>query len=321
MPIYTHNDQKNTENGSSSTSTHERTRASKPKSNKLMVISIGVVAILLLVIIGQNIYMNKTFKQEIVSDLPLLENQNPTVANNVQVPSKQNTPTKPASTMTTYKKPVAPSTSYVQPKAIPAQAIPEGYSQITTTSVTETGTVTQNAVIARTVYVPAGARLDTNLETTLSSAVSMVGDSVRASLSSPVVVASGIIIPTGGVLTGSVITSVPARRFKIGNPGSLGIRFTNIKTPNGNYPIGATYNIKGASGAERVAKGLGQTAIGAGTGAALGTAVGAIAGGMPGRGAWSGAAIGGGIGAAAALLSKGDEAILNSGTKLILINE
>jgi len=302
MPTYTHTDPKTTNNGS--TSNYERARTNEPKLSKLAILLIGVISVLSLVVFAQNVFLNKAYKD--VS------------RNNIQVPTKPTVFSKTALTMTTYQKPVLPSTSYEQ-----SQVIPQGYSQnAQVSSITERGTVTQNVVISRTVYVPAGTSLGLNLETTLSSAISMVGDSVTASLDSPIVVASDVIASVGSKLTGSVVTSVPARRFRAGDPGSLGIKFTDIRTTNGKYyPLSATYNVRGASGGERLAKGLGKTAIGAGAGAALGTAVGAIAGGMPGRGAWSGAAIGGGVGAATALLVKGDEAVLSSGTKLTLVTE
>lgn len=319
MPTPTQADPKTTNNGS--ISDYERVRANKPKLSKLAISLIGVVSILALVIFVQSVFLNKAYKQEIVSNIPLVENQNPSVdvsRNNIQVPSKPNVVTKTMLIMTVYQKPVLPSISHEQ-----AQVIPQGYSQnAQMSSATERGSVTQNAVISRTVYVPAGTSLGVNLESTLSSALSMVGDPVTASLDSPIVVASDVVAPVGSKLIGSVVISVPARRFRVGDPGSLGVKFTDIKTPNGkHYPLSATYNVRGASGGERLAKGLGKTAIGAGTGAALGTAIGAIASGMPGRGAWSGAAIGGGVGAATALLSKGDEVVLSSGTKLTLLTE
>ncbi len=308
MRTFTPTDPKITNNGSGFD--YEKTRTNKPKLNKLAILLIGVISVLALVVFAQTVFLNKA-----------QENQNLPVAvseNNIQVPSRQNVFPKTVVTTIPYKNPVPPSISYEQPKAIT-----QGYTQNTqVASKTETGSVTQNAVVSRTVYVPAGTNVGINLETTLSSALSMVGDSVTASLDSPIVVASDVIASAGSKLTGSVITSVPARRFKAGDPGLLSIKFTDIRTPSGKYyPLSATYNIRGATGGERLAKGLGKTAIGAGTGAALGTAVGAIASGMPGRGAWSGAAIGGGLGAVTALFSKGDEAVLSSGTKLTLVTE
>lgn len=319
MPIDTNTAPKTTSNGFAFD--HEKQRTNKPKLNKLVILLIGVISVLSLVVFTQNVFLNEAYKQESASNMSLLENKNLPLAvsrNNIQAPSKPNIFPNTTLIMTTYQEPVPPSTRHEQ-----AQDISQGYTQNTQApSKSESGSVTQNTLALRTVYVPAGISIGINLESTLSSALSMVGDSVTASLDSPIVVASDVIASRGSKLTGSVITSIPARKFRAGDAGSLGIKFTEIRTPNGKYyPLSATYNIRGATGAERLAKGLGKTAIGAGTGAALGTAVGAIASGMPGRGAWSGAAIGGGLGIATALLSKGDEAVLSSGTKLTLVTE
>lgn len=174
----------------------------------------------------------------------------------------------------------------------------------------------------KNVDVPSGTRLNVNLQTSLNSGLSRAGDLVAATVTSPIVIGSDTIIPTGSRLSGQVTSSVPARRFRAGDPGSLGFRFTQLQTPNGkNYPISASYNIKGGTGGTRLAKGITKTVIGAAGGALLGTAIGAIAGGMPGRGAWSGTAIGAGVGATTAIVAKGSEAVLNSGTNLALITE
>jgi len=175
---------------------------------------------------------------------------------------------------------------------------------------------------SKNIDVPSGTRLNVNLQTSLNSGLSRSGDLVTATVTSPIVIGSDTIIPTGSRLKGHVVSSTPARRFRAGDPGSLGFRFTELQTPNGkNYPISTSYSIKGGTGGTRLAKGITKTAIGAGAGALLGTAIGAIAGGMPGRGAWSGAAIGGGVGATTAIISKGSEAVLNNGTNLTLVME
>ena len=177
----------------------------------------------------------------------------------------------------------------------------------------------------RVVVAPSGARFEATLVSTLSSEINRVGDLVNATVSSPLVVGSDIVIPAGSQIVGQVINAIPAKRFMAGAGGVLEVRFTSIQTPDGQrYPLSASvdtaeFKLQAETGGSRLAKGVGKTALGAGLGAALGTAIGAIAGGMPGKGAWSGAAIGGGAGALSALASKGVEFVINSGERLPII--
>jgi len=174
----------------------------------------------------------------------------------------------------------------------------------------------------RVVVAPAGSRFSASLITTLSSGINRVGDIVTATVSSPLTVASDVVIPAGSQVIGQVVNAIPAARFMAGSGGILEIRFTSIQTPDGQrYPLSASvdttqFKLQAETGGSRLAKGVGKAAVGAGLGAALGTAIGAIAGGMPGRGAWSGAAIGGGLGTLGALASKGKELIIESGTQV-----
>ena len=177
----------------------------------------------------------------------------------------------------------------------------------------------------RVVVAPAGARFQAAVVSTLSSEINQIGDVVTASVSSPLIVGSDVVIPAGSQIIGQVVNVIPAARFMAGAGGQLEIRFTSIQTPDGQrYPLSASvdttqFKLQAETGGSRLAKGVGKTAVGAGLGAALGTAVGAIAGGMPGRGAWSGAAIGGGLGAVGALAGKGSQLVIKGGTQVPIL--
>ena len=185
--------------------------------------------------------------------------------------------------------------------------------------------MTSRPLKGRVVVAPAGSRFDATLVTTLSSGINRIGDIVNATVSSPLIVGSDVVIPGGSQVIGQVVNVIPAKRFRAGSGGVIEIRFTSIQTPDGQrYPLSASvdtsqFKLQAETGGSRLAKGVGKAAIGAGVGAALGTAIGAIAGGMPGRGAWSGAAIGGGTGALTALASKGAEFVLNSGERIPVV--
>ncbi len=199
----------------------------------------------------------------------------------------------------------------------------DSYDQVIQENNRAPGVGTANRPLrGKVVVAPAGSRFDATITTTISSGINRVGDIVNATVSSPLVVGSDVVIPAGSSIIGQVTNAVPARRFRAGSGGLLEIRFTAIQTPDGQrYPLSAlvdtnTFKLQAETGGSRLAKGVGKAAIGAGVGAALGTAIGAIAGGMPGRGAWSGAAIGGGTGALAALASKGAELVIRSGEQI-----
>ena len=181
-----------------------------------------------------------------------------------------------------------------------------------------------NVLKGRVVLVPAGSGFEASLSTTISSGINRIGDSVTATVTTPLVIGSDVVVPVGSQLVGQIVNVTPAERFMAASGGVLELRFTTLQTPGGQqYPISASvdqslFSLNAATGGSRVAMGVAKTAVGAGVGAALGTAIGAISGGKKsvGKGAWSGAAIGGGLGALSALAGKGQELILNSGERL-----
>lgn len=184
----------------------------------------------------------------------------------------------------------------------------------------------------RVVYAPAGLVLPVALQTSISTQAAQAGDTIQASLSESVNLGDSN-IPMGTVLVGQV-TDAKAGGF-MGRSGMLGVKFTRMRTPDGQeVPIAAhivggigKYTdangdgvVAGETWKTKVGQGVIRGAVGAGTGAALGTAIGAIAGRGgrgAGRGAWSGAAIGGGLGVAdSLLLRKGKDVTVRSGTAM-----
>jgi hypothetical protein len=182
------------------------------------------------------------------------------------------------------------------------------------------------------VYAPAGLTLPVALRTSISTQAAQAGDLIEANLSDSVSL-GGASLPAGTVLVGQV-TDAKAGGF-MGRSGMLGVKFTSIRTPDGQQ-VPITAHVVGGIGKYADSNGdgivagetwktkVGQGAIrgglGAGLGAALGTGIGAIAarnGRGTGRGAWSGAAIGGGLGVAdSLLLRKGKDVTIHSGTPM-----
>jgi len=182
----------------------------------------------------------------------------------------------------------------------------------------------------RVAVVAAGTKLQASLKNTLNSGATQPGESVEATLGSPIYSGGVEIIPAGSKLVGQVTNVVSAKRFKFGANGKIDIRFTQIETPDGRrVPLSASIDdnqlrLSGGTTAGRVGKGLVTTGVGAAGGAALGTALGAIVGatgrGQVGRstgmGAAFGTALGGGVGAVGAAVRKGSEVTIPAGTNL-----
>ncbi len=182
----------------------------------------------------------------------------------------------------------------------------------------------------RVAVVAAGTKLQASLKNTLNSGSTQPGESVEATLGSPIYSGGVEVVPAGSKLTGQVTNVVSAKRFKFGANGKIDIRFTQIETPDGRrIPLSASIDdtqlrLTGGTTAGRVGKGLVTTGVGAAGGAALGTALGAIVGatgrGQVGRstgmGAAFGTALGGGVGAVGAVVRKGSEITIPAGSNL-----
>ena len=169
----------------------------------------------------------------------------------------------------------------------------------------------------RVVYIPAGMQISAQLSTSLSSGVARAGDLIMAKTTESIDT-GGASIPPGSVLLGQVTEATTGKR--LAKSGSLGIKFTSMRTPDGTEtPIsahlssgvskyssasGSSEKLRGENAMSKVKKAAVASAIGAGAGAVLGLTVGGIAGGGRGvgRGAWSGLAIGAGLGLAQSLL-------------------
>ena len=180
---------------------------------------------------------------------------------------------------------------------------------------------------ARVIFVPAGLVMPLKLNTSLSSQVSKVGDTVMAKLTDSVNLGDAV-IPADTIITGHV-TKSSTGTYK-SQSGRLGVKFTSIRTPDGvETPITAhivgslgsfqavqegSDEFRGETGNTKVKKALVDTAIGAGSGAVLGLTIGAISGGGRGvgRGMVAGTAFGAGAGLLASYLLKGKDVSVSS---------
>jgi hypothetical protein len=172
------------------------------------------------------------------------------------------------------------------------------------------------------------------LKSAISTETARPGDAVEAEIAQTVNLGDTA-IPAGSVIQGRITEAASGQR--LGRSGMLGMKFENLKTPDGQtVPISAhivggvgKYDqvgsesgiIKGENTSDKVKQALVRGGIGAGSGAVLGTAIGAIAHGGrgAGRGAIAGTAIGGALGVAESfLMRKGNDVKVGSGQTLNL---
>jgi Glycine zipper 2TM domain len=120
------------------------------------------------------------------------------------------------------------------------------------------------APVARVVTVPAGTQLSMALSTELSSKTAKVGDTVRARLTSDVMIDGRVAIAAGTTVAGQV-TDVVSGSAKVGGIPTLGMRFDRLELPGGkDVPISGEITQKGKSDRTRdTVKILGGAAAGA----------------------------------------------------------
>jgi type IV secretory pathway VirB10-like protein len=157
------------------------------------------------------------------------------------------------------------------------------------------------------VTVPSGTRLAVELERTLSSRTSRVGESFRARVTSPVHARGVVAIPRGSEVVG-VVTRAGGTR-KIGGQQVLGVRFTSLVLPHGpTVPIRASFSEAGRNKAGRDTAIIGGSAAG---GAIVGHNVG---GGNRDHRTVIGGLLGAAIGTAVAAHTPGREVVVPRGS-------
>jgi hypothetical protein len=151
------------------------------------------------------------------------------------------------------------------------------------------------------VTIPAGTALGVTLSTPVASDTSKVEDTVRGTLSSPIVVGGVTAVPAGAEVVGTVRDAKRSGRVK--GRASIAFRFDRLvvrKEPLAIHTAAVSRQAKASTG-----KDVKSGAIGGGAGA--------IIGGIVGGG--KGAAIGAGVGGAGGVLAtRGDEVRLAAGT-------
>jgi hypothetical protein len=174
--------------------------------------------------------------------------------------------------------------------------------------------------------VNAGQVMRVRMNQTITSETARVGDQFTTQVVVPVY-ASGIeVIPAGSEIVGRVVTVNRASRKS--KAGTIGVHFVSLRLPtgitraiNGDLMDVAANNVTADNEGEVSGRSaMKRNVVFIGGGAAAGALIGAIAGG--GKGAGIGAIVGGGLGSAGAVFSKGNEAVVKSGTEFgVVLNQ
>jgi hypothetical protein len=176
----------------------------------------------------------------------------------------------------------------------------------------------------RFVAVPADTVVQLQLNQGLSSRTAQKGDTFSARAIAPVVVDNTVVIPEGSTVHGRVTEVLRAERRQ---NGTVAVAFYELELPTTEkiQIHGSLANLEDEKGEKREVGQEGEVEgksttkrnvafIGGGAGA--GALVGAVAGG--GKGAGIGAAVGAGVGTLGALMSKGNDVQVASGTEIAM---
>jgi type IV secretion system protein VirB10 len=187
------------------------------------------------------------------------------------------------------------------------------------------GQTAESSASQKELVIPSGTRVPVALKNAISTKSARDGDSVYAETTFPLVMNDRVLIPAGTYVQGRIAHVKRAGRVK--GRAEVLIHFTTLIYPSGYTVIlpGSIENVPGAESTkmkdqEGTIQENGQTGQKLGTvagTAASGTLIGAVAGG--GKGALVGAGLGGAVGSAIALLTRGTDVRLDSGTTVEMV--
>ncbi|CDM66166.1 MAG: hypothetical protein IRZ19_11440 [Pyrinomonas methylaliphatogenes] len=182
----------------------------------------------------------------------------------------------------------------------------------------------RTAQTTRRYTIYANQTIRVRMDQQISSETARIGDRFTTTVVDPVYANNGVeVIPAGSKIIGRVTNVRRAERPS--KAGMIEVQFISLRLPNGRtYPINGSLTDLSSTNANYDREGqvtgrssVKRNAVFIGGGAATGAIIGAAAGG--GKGAGIGAGIGAGLGVAGSLLSKGQEAVVKSGTEFGVI--
>ncbi len=156
------------------------------------------------------------------------------------------------------------------------------------------------------VTIPSGTAVNLTLETPIGSDSSSIEDTVRATVSKPIMIAGLTAVPAGAEAVGTVTGAEQSGKVK--GRASLSLRFNRLTVWDETQEISTARISRQAAATKR------EDATKIGIGAGAGAVIGAIAGGK--KGAAIGTAVGAGGGTGVVLATSGEEVRLAAGTPL-----
>ena len=246
------------------------------------------------------------------SSTPSVTTSEPTVSPSAERQPTQTAATPPASTLN--EKPEtrpAAGLRVSQPNPVPVRE-PTGPPQVPVQPETKVPPpIADVAPLAplnkvRLVILPAGMLIPVRTIDSVDSRTDRVGRSFRASLDSEIVIDDGIVVQKGADASLKLVRVSSAG--EISGKSELQLQLERIVVDSNSYVVVSNVIERSAS-----AEGP-KTARDIGIGAAIGAAIGAIAGGK--KGAAIGAGVGAGSGAAVAAITKGEQVLVPSETRL-----
>lgn len=156
------------------------------------------------------------------------------------------------------------------------------------------------------VILPAGTLIPVRTIDSIDSRTDHVGQTFRASVDSDIAIEDEVVVPKGADATLKLVQVSSAGEIR--GKSELQLQLERIVVGEGSYFV--VSNVIERSGAAEGPK----TAKDIGIGAAIGAAIGALAGGK--KGAAIGAGVGAGSGAAVAAITKGEQVLVPSETRL-----
>lgn len=172
--------------------------------------------------------------------------------------------------------------------------------------------------------IPSGTKVPIALKGAISTKNSREGDSVYAETTFPVVADGRVLIPAGTYVQGRISRIQRAGHIK--GRAEVLMHFSTLIYPSG-YTVLLPGSVENAPGVDKTTtkeegtiRGDSQTAQKVGTVAST-AGTGAVVGGLSngGKGALVGAGIGGAVGTAIALLTRGNDVKLDSGTTVEMV--
>jgi hypothetical protein len=185
--------------------------------------------------------------------------------------------------------------------------------------------ITQAASSQKTITVPAGTKVPLVMKNAISTKSARPGDGVYLETVFPVVQNNHVLIPVGTYVQG-IITRVE-RPGRIKGRAEVQMHFTTLIFPNGytvslpgtldNVPGAEDSHMQGKEGTVQGDSGKGKDAAEIASTAGTGAVVGGLSRG--GKGALVGGGVGAAVGTAIAMLSRGNDVRLPSGTTVEMV--